>query len=197
MNAKIMPRQRLRGASLVGVPRILRAVALAAALSGLIHSNELAAQTSTSELKIAYVDMQRLLDSAPQMVSARERLASEFAARDVALKEDQGRLATMEARLREEGPFMVRDEAERLKQQTDALRRSVDRTRERMREELSRRTREEADRAFPAISEAVARYARAQRIDLVLTSPVIYYDAKIDITDRVIDSLRTAGNGDD
>lgn len=191
MNAKITPRQRSRGAHLVEIPRNLIRAALAACLMlGLSSSFEVAAQAN-SELRIAYVDMQRLLDSAPQMVTARERLASEFAARDAALKEDLARLSTMETRLREEGAFMARDESERLKQQTDALRRSVDRTRTRMREELSRRTREEADRAFPTISEAVAKYARSQNIDLVLTSPVIYYNAKIDITDRVIDSLRS------
>ncbi|MBD8527226.1 OmpH family outer membrane protein [Pseudomarimonas arenosa] len=193
MNAKIKPRRRMRGARLADAPGVaMRALLAGALLCGLALPGPLAAQAG-SELKIAYVDMQRLLDGAPQMAAARERLAREFAARDAALKQDQGRLASMETRLREEGAFIQRDEAERLKQQTDALRRSVERSRERMRDELTRRTREEADRAFPAISEAVAEYARAQGIDLVLTSPVIYYNAKIDITDRVIDSLRSAG----
>ena len=197
MNAKTSPRKRVPGARLAVAPAIsLRAVLAGLLALVLLGSSALWAQ-SNNELKIAYVDMQRLLDNAPQMVAARERLAREFAARDASLKEDQSRLTAMQSRLRDEGPFMLRDQADQLRQQSEALKRSVDRTRDRMREELSRRTREEADRAFPTISNAVAEYARTEGIDLVLTSPVIYVSGKIDITDRVIDSLRSGGGEDD
>ena len=196
MNVKTSPRKRVPGARLVVAPAVaLRAMLATLLVLALFASSAPWAQSDA--LKIAYVDMQRLLDNAPQMVAARERLAREFAARDASLKDDQSRLTAMQTRLREEGPFMLRDQADQLRQQTDALKRSVERSRDRMREELSRRTREEADRAFPSISNAVAEYARAQGIDLVLTSPVIYVSAKIDITDRVIDSLRSNGGADD
>ncbi len=142
--------------------------------------------------RIAYVDMQRLLDNAPQTVQARERLTREFAARDEALKGQLARLQQMETRQREQASTLPADEASRLAQEVDALRRSVERSRSRMSDELSQRLREESDKAWPLINEAVARYAREHDIDLVVPSPVVYVSARIDITDRVLDDLRSA-----
>lgn len=140
--------------------------------------------------RVAYVDMQRLLDSAPQVAEARDRLARGFAVRDKLLKDDEARLRQMEARLREQAALLSADEAAQLAQETDALRRSVERTRTRLREELGSGVQGEVDRAWPAINEVVAEYARDHGYDLVVSSPVIYVSGRIDITDRVLDRLR-------
>lgn len=136
--------------------------------------------------RIGYVDMQRLLERAPQVVDARARLTREFAARDVRLNADQQRLTDLEAQQRAAGAA----EQPRIEAEINALRRSVERTQQRLREELSTRTEEEIDRAFPRISEAVAEYAREQGFDLVVSSPVVYASGRIDITDAVLDRLQ-------
>jgi Skp family chaperone for outer membrane proteins len=40
----------------------------------------------------------------------------------------------------------------------------------------------------------VTQYARANDIDLVVPTPVLYASARIDITDRVLDLLRQQAN---
>ena len=77
-----------------------------------------------------------------------------------------------------------------LQRQADALRRSVERTRQRLREELRTRSEQEIDRTWPLINDAVADYAREQGYDLVVHSPVVYVSGRIDITDAVLERMR-------
>jgi outer membrane protein len=161
------------------------ALALLLALAALM-----AADLPAQAVRIGYVDTQRLLDNAPQVLDARARLAREFAARDLRLQGDEQRLADLEARQRATSDPAGSEAALRLAAEVTALRRSVERTRQRLRSELSARTEEEIDRAFPRINEAVAEFAREQGLDLVLSSPVIYASGRLDITDAVLDRMR-------
>jgi outer membrane protein len=144
-------------------------------------------------VRIVYVDMQRLIDSAPQVVQGRARLAREFAEADARLKLDQQRLAELEAALRQSPDADPSDPGEQALE-ADALRRSIERSQQRLREELAARVQQETDRAWPLIEEAVASYAREQGFDLVLQGPVLYASGRIDITDRVLERLRGTGN---
>lgn len=158
-------------------------------LPGLLWAQP-AAETTDAPVRVAYVDMQRLLDNAPQTVAARQRLEAEFATRDQALKIQEGRLQGLQQALRDEAGLLGSDERARRSQEIETLSRSLERTRNRMSEELSRRTREESDRVWPLVNEAVARYARSEGIDLVVPSPVVYASARVDITERVLDQMR-------
>lgn len=177
-----LPRPRACGAR-----SRLRQLALAVLLSlmGVIGGAAWA-----QDARIGYVDTQRLIDNAPQVLEARARLAREFAERDRRLQVDEQRLVDLEARQRSSNDPAGSEPALRLAAEVNALRRSVERTRQRLREELLARTEEEIDRAFPRINEAVAEFARDQGFDLVLASPVIYASGRLDITDAVLDRLR-------
>lgn len=136
--------------------------------------------------RIGYVDMQRLIDNAPQMLAARERLRQEFDRQDADLTIEKARLAELDQRIgNAEG-----EEAQTLQRQSDALRRSIQRTQQRLREDLATRQDQEIDRTWPQINEAIADYAREAGYDIVVQSPVVYYSGRIDITDRVLDQLR-------
>lgn len=170
-------------------------VALALLLGCCATLSPLSAQQAAS--RVGYVDMQRLIDSAPHVLAARERLRAEFDARDRELTIEEARLAELDARLRDEGPAMAAEARDTLQRQADALRRSIERTQQRLRDELDARSREEIDRAWPLIIEAVSDYAREAGYDLVVQSPVIYVSGRIDITERVLERLRQdyAGRG--
>lgn len=139
--------------------------------------------------RIGYVDMQRLIDEAPQMRAARERLKQEFDKRDVALKQEEARLAGLDQRLQREATTLAPADLTVLQRQAEALRRSVERTRQRLREEFNSRVDQELDRTWPLINEAVAELAREQGYDLVVQSPVVYVSGRIDVTDRVLQRL--------
>src|SRR5690606_215406 len=79
---------------------------------------------------------------------------------------------------------------EALGDEIEALARKVRRTRDTLRDELGRRSQEETAERFREINEAVAAYARENRYDLIVSSPVFYASPNIDITDQVLARLR-------
>jgi len=162
------------------------ALALGLALGGV-------AVQAQDAVRVAYVDMQRLIDSAPQVIQGRARLAREFAEADASLRQEQIRLDQLESALREAPPGQD-GEPSGLAVEAAALRRSIERSRQRLNEELSSRVQQETDSAWPRIEEAVAAYAREQGYDLVVPGPVLYASGRIDITDRVLDRLRAAAS---
>ena len=145
-------------------------------------------------VRIGYVDMERLLTHAPQIQAAHARLKQEFDAQDAGLRVESARLAELEQRAER-----ASDEGERaeLSRQADALRRSLDRTRQRLREELNQRVDEETERAWPRINDAIAAHGRENGYDLIVTSPVAYVSGRIDVTDDVLARLARQQAGDE
>lgn len=145
-----------------------------------------AAALAQTGVRIGYVDMERLLTHAPQILAARQGLQREFDARDAELRIDAARLAELEQRAQHAG---TEDERTSLGRQADALRRSIERTRQRLREELSQRVDEETEKAWPQINDAIAAHGRDNGYDLIVTSPVAYVSGRIDVTDDVLARL--------
>lgn len=151
------------------------------------------APASAAAARVGYVDMKRLLDNAPQVVAGRTRLQREFAPRDAALKADEDRLTELRKKQERDGALLGKDDADKLKREIDALDRSVRRTREDLRNELKTRSDQELDRSWQEINNAVVEYAREQGYDLIVPSPVVYANPRVDITDAVLERLRRAG----
>jgi outer membrane protein len=166
--------------------------ALARALAGLLVAFALLAPAvaPAQTARIAYVDMKRLLDNAPQVLAGREALQREFAQRDSDLKAQETRLAGLEDRQRREGALLPKAEADARQAEIDTLRRSIERLRTRLREELSARGDEELRRRWDEVHDVVVAFARENQYDLVVQSPVIYASATVDITDEVLERLR-------
>ena len=188
--ADMPPSARHRGGT--GVWR--RVCALALLVAATLAWVTVASAQAAPATRVAYVDMKRLIDSSPQFLRARERLLRDFEASSNLLREDEARVAALEARLRD-AQQAADPEAERaLLAELEPLRRSVERTRDRLLRELESRSEQEVERAWPLINDAVAEYAREQGFDLVLSSGVTYASGRADITDRVLDRLQRAAS---
>lgn len=146
------------------------------------------AQAPTS--KVGYVDLKRLIDDAPQMIASHARLQEEFAPRDAALKADEAKLATLKQKQARDSAILSKADADALQRQVQALEHSVARTRENLRTELNARAAAERDRIWQQINDTVIDYARSHGYDLIVPSPVVYANPRIDITDAVLELLR-------
>ncbi len=133
--------------------------------------------------RIGYVDMKRLLDNAPQIVSGRNKLESEFAGRDRALKADEQRLGELRSQAGTQP-------SEAQQREIDALERSIKRQRDTLRNELKARSDQELDNSWREINDAVVAFAREQGYDLIVASPVVYASPRVDVTDKILDRLR-------
>jgi outer membrane protein len=82
------------------------------------------------------------------------------------------------------------DARTRMERELREMRRNVNRQKEDLRDELSFRRTEEVQKLEDQINQAVQQIARDNGYDLILSSPVIYADESLDITQTVLDQLR-------
>lgn len=148
------------------------------------------AQTPPTATRIGYIDMKRLLDSAPQMAEGRRQLEVEFAARDASLQADEKRLTERRAGDDRDAATMTSANAESVKREIDALDRAIKRNRENLRAELKARSDQVLDGSWRDINNVVVEFARDQNYDLIVQSPVIYANPRVDVTEAVLERLR-------
>jgi len=154
----------------------------------------LAASAWAQSLRIGYVDMKQVLDNAPQVVAGRELLDLEFRSRSEAIEIDEFRAKTLEDRLGQGD--LTPENALAVEQDLRELRRNINRRKEDLRDELSFRRTEEVQKLEAEINLAVQEIAQRNGFDLILSSPVVYADPALDITDLILEQLEAEFNAD-
>lgn len=139
-------------------------------------------------LRIGYVNMKQVLDNAPQVIAGREELDREFRPRNDAIESEEIRVAGMEQRLQQGD--LTDDARARLEREIREIRRGINRQKEDLRDELSFRRTEEVQQLEDQINVAVQEIARSHGYDLILSSPVVYADEALDITDLILQQLQ-------
>ena len=147
-----------------------------------------ASQATAQSLRVGYVDMKRVLDNAPQVVAGREQLDLEFRPRNEAIEFQERQAQTMEDRL--QLGDIPEDARIRLERELRETRRAVNRQKEDLRDELSFRRTEEVQKLEGQINQAVEEIARNNGYDLILSSPVVYADPSLDITEQILQQLK-------
>jgi outer membrane protein len=143
------------------------------------------------ELKIGYVNSERILrDSAPAR-AATQKLESEFAKRDRELQDLAARLKAQAERFEKDAPVLA--EAERNKRQRELaeLDRDLQRRQREFREDLNQRRNEELQGLLERAQRLVRQIAEQEKFDLIVQDAV-YFSSRVDITDKV---LRGLNNG--
>jgi outer membrane protein len=146
-----------------------------------------AASVSAQQLSIAYVDMKQVLDNAPQVIAGRATLDNEFRPRNDAIEMDEFRAGTLEARLLQAD--LSDDNKIALERELRELHRNIRRRQEDLRDELSFRRTEEVQRLEAEINVAVQEIALRNGYDLIISSPVVYANPDLDITDLILEQL--------
>ena len=143
---------------------------------------------TAQQLRVGYVDMKRVLDSAPQVLAGRDQLDLEFRPRNDAIEFQERQVQDMGNRL--QLGDIAEDARIRLERDLREMRRNVNRQKEDLRDELSFRRTEEVQKLEDQINQAVQVIANNSGYDLILSSPVVYADPSLDITQLILDQLR-------
>jgi outer membrane protein len=147
------------------------------------------ATTATAQqLRVGYVDMKQVLDNAPQVLAGREKLDLEFRPRNETIEFQERQAQSMDDRL--QMGDLTEDARTRLDRELREMQRNVNRQKEDLRDELSFRRTEEVQKLEDQINQAVQQIARDNGYDLILSSPVIYVDPSLDITQQILGQLR-------
>lgn len=153
-----------------------------------------AATAHGQSVRIGYVNMKEVLDNAPQVVAGRELLDREFRPRNDAIETEEVRLALLEQQLAEGS--LGETERANMEREIRESRRSINRQREDLRDELSFRRTEEVQRLEDEINIAVQEIAQRYGYDLVISSPVVYATPALDITDLILEQLQAEYEAD-
>jgi len=143
----------------------------------------------SAETKIGFVEVQKILKSAPQTVAANKQLEKEFTKRTAALKKIVKKIKNKESDFRKNSMTMSEKDRSKKQKEIQALKIDAQRTEREVREDIDLRRREEIAKVQAQVNVAVERVAKEQNYDLVLYQGVAYAGKKVDITDIVIKAL--------
>ncbi|MCS6944563.1 MAG: OmpH family outer membrane protein [Sutterellaceae bacterium] len=162
-------------------------IASAAAVAAALASAAVGAQ----ELKIGYVNSERILrDSAPAR-AATQKLEQEFAKRDRELQELGAKLKAAAERFERDSPVLSEADRARRQRELADMDRDFQRRQREFREDLNQRRNEELQALLERAQRIVRQVAEQEKFDLIVQDAV-YFSPRVDITDKV---LRALNNG--
>lgn len=149
----------------------------------------LAVNAFAAELKVGYVQVDKILQEAPQTAESGKKLEKEFSPRSQELDRLAKQIKDLETALDKDGLTIT--EAERRSKERDVqnIKTEFQRKQRELREDINLRKNEELGSLQDRINKAVQSVAKAENYDLVVYSGVAYAAEKIDITDKVLKSL--------
>ncbi len=140
------------------------------------------------ELKIGYVDLQRVLRDAQPAKAAQAKLEAEFGKREKDLADMAARLKSASDRLDRDAPTLSESERQRRQRELVEQDREFQRKRREFQEDLTQRKNEELAQVLDRANRAVKQIFDQDKYDLILQE-VVFAGPRVDITKRVIDAL--------
>ena len=135
-----------------------------------------------------FVDPVRLIEQAPQGVTALAALEEEFRSRDQDLKLRHGQIQDMEADLEKNILIMDSTAAQARQREIENLKRRLARDQQEAREDYNLRRNEELAKLQALVREVIVELSRAGGYDLVVEQAV-YVSEAVNITDLVLKRL--------
>ena len=139
------------------------------------------------ELKIGYVNSEKVLRDAAPAKAAQAKLEQEFSRREKDLNDQATRLKAAADKLDKDGPTL--SEAEKNRRQRELLDqdRDLQRKRREFQEDLNQRKNEELASIVERANRAIRQIFEAEKFDLILQDQaVVMAGPRVDITDKVI-----------
>jgi outer membrane protein len=153
-----------------------------------------AGQGLAQELKIGYVNSDRVLRDAVPAKAAQAKLEGEFGKREKDLADMANRLKVASDKLDKDAPTLP--ESERTRRQRDLVEqdREFQRKRREFQEDLNQRKNEELAVVVERANKVIKQIFETEKYDLILQEAV-FASPKVDITDKVIKALNAQPAG--
>lgn len=144
---------------------------------------------NAAELKVGYVQVDKILQEAPQTAESSKKLEKEFGPRSQELDRMQKQIRDLESALDKDSVTMSETDKRNKERDVSNLKIEFQRKQRELREDINIRKNEELGALQDRINKAVQTVSEAEGYDLVVYSGVAYASKKIDITDKVLKSL--------
>ena len=146
------------------------------------------------DLKIGYVNSERVLREATPAKAALARMEADFSKRDKDLNDQAAKLKAAADKLEKDAPTLP--ESERNRRQRDLVEqdRDLQRKRREFQEDLNQRRNEETGGIVERANKVIKGIFESEKYDLILQGEVVIFASqRVDITDKVIKALNAQG----
>lgn len=147
-----------------------------------------AAPVAAQDLKIGYVNSERVLREAAPAKAAQTKLEAEFGRRERELNDVTARLKAAADKLQKDEPTLSESEKSRRQRELVEQDRDLQRKRREFQEDLNQRRNEELAAVVERANRAIKQIFDSEKYDLILQE-VVFAGPRIDITDKVIRAL--------
>ncbi|ARU31031.1 hypothetical protein CAP31_04600 [Sulfuriferula sp. AH1] len=147
-----------------------------------------ASSASLADLKIGFVNTERVFREAPIALAAQKRLEKEFASRDAELQKMAKQARDLQNQIEKDGVTLSDTDRRNKERDLANLNREYQRSVREFREDLNLRRNEELVKVQDRARKAIQAYGESEKYDVILED-AIYFSPKIDITDRIIRTL--------
>ncbi len=151
------------------------------------------AASAEADMKIGFVNGQRVINESPQAMKAKKKIEKEFEKRDQDLQKMAKQLQGMQEDLEKNSSVMAESARHAKEREFNDLNRDFQRKQREFREDLNLRQNEEMAAIYENVNKIIKKVAESEKFDLIVQEAV-YFSPKIDITDRVIKALGDGSN---
>jgi outer membrane protein len=145
---------------------------------------------SAQDLKVGYVNSERVLREAEPAKRAQAKLEAEFGKREKDLNDQNAALRAQAEKLDRDSPTLSEAEKTRRQRELVELDRDLQRKHREFQEDLTQRKNEELSSVAERANRTIKAIGDAEHYDVILQDQlVIYFSARIDLTKKVIDAL--------
>jgi outer membrane protein len=163
--------------------KLLPALLLAAASS-------IAVSVQAQELKIGYVNGERVLREAEPAKRAAAKLEAEFGKRQKELNDQSAAFRAQADKLDRDSPTLSEAEKARRQRELIELDRDLQRKQREYQEDLTQRKNEEVNNVSERAQRTIKAIGEAEHYDLIVQDQLVFYvSPRIDLTKKVIDAL--------
>ena len=144
------------------------------------------------ELKVGYVNSEKVLREAAPAKAAQAKLEAEFSRREKDLTDQGNRLKAAADKLDKDGPTLGESERTRRQRELIDQDRDLQRKRREFQEDLNQRKNEELASIVERANKVIKQIFETEKYDVILQDQaVVMASPRVDITDKVIRALNS------
>jgi len=154
----------------------------------LLFALSLPAAALATDLKIGFVNTERVFRDSQQALKAQKKLEKEFQSREQEIQKQVKQARDLQTYMEKEG--LTLSEAERGKKERELanLSREIQNSQRAFREDLNQRKNEEFSAVQERARKAIVELAEKEKFDLIVEN-VVYASPRVDITERILKAL--------
>ena len=148
----------------------------------------MASAAFAAELKIGFVNTERVFRDAAPAVRAQKKIEQEFAKRDQEMQKMDEQIRNLQENLEKNAVTMPESERRTKEREFSDLNKDFQRKQREFREDLNQRRNEELAAVLERANRTIKAIAESEKYDIIFQEAV-YASPRIDITEKVIKAL--------